>query len=1827
VKVVSISSSKPVFAWSDGANNGYYDRGISIHPDGSVSWYVFNKWTITTSGINITDNEWHHVVTYGGINGGKIFIDGIERASIASDGRSNASLDNTITLGSNYGGFFKGSIDEFRLYNRLLSADEIYNLYISNLNKYNQTQWYLYVNQSKNANAGLDDGTYTYSAYARDSSGNANSTETRTVTIQSDITDPTINFTSPTPPNGTTTTNTSIEINVSITEQNLKQIVYNWNGANCTMYNDSLVLMYNFDNITAIGENYTRNQVNGVVDISKYGNNGTLGNATAGTDPTWISSGKNGGAFEFDGTNDFINISDDQSLDMTQAITVMFWIKGSHPPDYSAIPIAHGTYTDSWWFELYSNRLSFWASFEDFGLSGTSAGISISEGSWKHVVGTYDSSDGSQKIYVNGKLHGSDTYSGTIMESSKPIYIGKAHSENGYGKYYFNGSIDEVRIWNRSLSADEVYQQYVSNLNKFNQTQWYLYVNQSKNATAGLDYGTYTYQAFATDTSSNSNSTEQRTITIKSDATDPQINFTTPTPQNGTSQSETNVEVNVSIIEANLEDVIYNWNVTNFTYYNDSLVLMLNLDNVSALGENDTHVVDVSGNGNNGTAESGASYSTSGKYGGAFEFDGVNGHINNSVINLTGTEVTISAWVNVKKFQSASPFISSLAGIEEGTSADTQTALIRFGDSDLDMNLTQFVLADSSGTQRKLNGITPLDTSTWYHVAGTYNGEVMSLYLNGVLDSSDSSLLTGEFQGRGNFHIAMIHEDRYLNGSIDEVRIWNRSLSADEIYQQYVSNLNKFNQTQWYLYVNQSKNATDGLDYGTYTYQAFASDIAGNGNATDERTVTISAETFPCTCGNICVNPSGWWRDGGVFNASGTLIQASIDAAAAGETIYVYNGSYTENVDVNKRLTLRGEGVGVVTVSANSSSDHVFEVTVNYVNISGFNLTGATGSGKAGFYLSGRQHCNIMDNNASGNRYGIYLSSSSNNNTIYNNYFNNTNNAYDSGYNTWNTTSTTGTNIIGGSHLGGNYWSDYAGFDTNGDGLGDILTPYNSLGNITNGGDYHPLVTPGFAAPNITSYAPSISVNDTAGATRTFNITIDQIVNITWHINGISIQDMNTSVTTASYTNTSTEIGVWNVSAVAENANGTDMQEWVWNVTVAPTNVTTSSNDTAYSVGGDPVIVDPYITVTGTCANPDATVGISGGFQSGDVLSGGGGSWDGSKGILTITDATNWTVLQSNLRSVTFNTTSGSISDRIITFTVVDELSDSLYYSETDHYYEFVSDPGIHWTAAKPAAESRSYSGLNGYLATVNSSGENDFISSKLSGEGWMGASDAASENAWCWVTGPEAGTQFWSGTGGGSVVGGCYNNWQSKEPNNHGSGEDYAHFRGDGSWNDYAGTTSVGGYVVEYGGPGFGGNASESSAMDTKTIIITHTCTCGDICVNETGWWSDGGVFNTNATTPIQAAQDNATSGDTICVKDGTYNTSIWISKDRLTFYSENGTANCIISATGDYAFAIAGSTNYVNISGFTVENATKSEWWSAGIIIQGSYCNVSYNLAHDNYIGINIDGGDHNLITYNNASYNSQDGIILCNSTNNTITSSTVSNNQRHGIQLNLSNNTNISSNSIKNNFDHGCYLNGTGNSLYCNNISGNGNSDNDYGIYVWSSNSNSIYDNYFDNTHNAYDNGNNIWNIIPTTGTNIINGSHIGGNYWSDYAGADTTGDGLGDILVPYHNGISNGGDYRPLATSGFATPIITSSVPGSSAAADTVGTPRTFSITIDQSVDVIWYINDTQVQTNDSVSIASYTNQNSVAGYWNVTAVVNNTIGHDIRTWWWCGCQRA
>nr|MDO8083115.1 right-handed parallel beta-helix repeat-containing protein [Candidatus Freyarchaeota archaeon] len=109
-----------------------------------------------------------------------------------------------------------------------------------------------------------------------------------------------------------------------------------------------------------------------------------------------------------------------------------------------------------------------------------------------------------------------------------------------------------------------------------------------------------------------------------------------------------------------------------------------------------------------------------------------------------------------------------------------------------------------------------------------------------------------------------------------------------------------------------------------------------------------------------------------------STIQAAVNAASNGDIIIVRDGTYTENVDVNKSLIIKSEnGAEATIVQAANQKDNAFEVTADYVNISGFTVKGASVN-VAGICLSNVKYCKISNNIGSGNDYFIYLNYTTN---------------------------------------------------------------------------------------------------------------------------------------------------------------------------------------------------------------------------------------------------------------------------------------------------------------------------------------------------------------------------------------------------------------------------------------------------------------------------------------------------------------------------------------------------------------------------------------------------------------------------------------------------------------------------------------------------------------------------------------------------------------------------------------------------------------------------------------------------------------------------------
>ncbi|MHC4586850.1 MAG: LamG domain-containing protein, partial [Planctomycetota bacterium] len=170
-------------------------------------------------------------------------------------------------------------------------------------------------------------------------------------------------------------------------------------------------------------------------------------------DTSWVD-GIVAGALAFDGDGDYVDLGKDPAFDVTRQITISAWIKvNAFDTDWQAI-INRG---DSAWRlqrDGNNNTLEFactglvvpgtrWAA-----IHGT---VDVNDGRWHHAVGTYDGSH--ICLYVDGKLDVSSTASGTIKINNQSVYIGENSEQTDR---FWNGLIDDVRIYSYALSADEI---------------------------------------------------------------------------------------------------------------------------------------------------------------------------------------------------------------------------------------------------------------------------------------------------------------------------------------------------------------------------------------------------------------------------------------------------------------------------------------------------------------------------------------------------------------------------------------------------------------------------------------------------------------------------------------------------------------------------------------------------------------------------------------------------------------------------------------------------------------------------------------------------------------------------------------------------------------------------------------------------------------------------------------------------------------------------------------------------------------------------------------------------------------------------------------------------------------------------------------------------------------------------------------------------------------------------------------------------------------------------------------------------------------------------
>jgi len=359
----------------------------------------------------------------------------------------------------------------------------------------------------------LVDNVYTWFVNLFDFAGNQYATANNTLTI--DTVYPQINFTNPTPSSGTSQNSQSFLVNITATDANPIYSLVN--------FDNSLISWWRLEsgNGTFFAD-----------DIGK--NNGTCFGAQC---PTFTNMGKFGGAYSFDAVNNFISAGTAASLNFTSASNYTFssWIKINGVGSDGAGNTILGKRNSSgagYKFYVYNDSRGLYFQSDNTNITSN---YPLNSNTWYHVAYTKNSSG--EYLFVNGVEVANGT-SPTLSTSTSNLYIG-SYIITGLG--LFNGNIDEVLAFNRSLSSNEIKSLYDATANRY------------QNNFTNLGDGTHTFKSYTIDATGFKNSTETRNATI--DTINPAINFTSPTDTTGSYFSRTNIVINTTASDSDLVNI------------------------------------------------------------------------------------------------------------------------------------------------------------------------------------------------------------------------------------------------------------------------------------------------------------------------------------------------------------------------------------------------------------------------------------------------------------------------------------------------------------------------------------------------------------------------------------------------------------------------------------------------------------------------------------------------------------------------------------------------------------------------------------------------------------------------------------------------------------------------------------------------------------------------------------------------------------------------------------------------------------------------------------------------------------------------------------------------------------------------------------------------------------------------------------------------------------------------------------------------------------------------------------------------------------------------
>jgi len=514
---------------------------------------------------------------------------------------------------------------------------------------------------------------------------------------------------------------------------------------------EGLVAAYAFDEGTGTS----------TVDASGKGNTGTLSNAT------WTTAGHSGNALSFNGTSSAVVVPDSSSLDLTTRMTMEAWVRPASTAGWRTVAMKEAT--GGIVYALYASQSS-GVPVGQVSLNGERSATGASAlplNAWNHVAVTWDGS--TLLLYVNGQPAGSTSAPGTLASSTGALRIGG----NSIWGEWFSGQLDDVRVYDRALTQGEV------------RTDMSTPVGGA--GPPPPDTQPPTAPGTPTATASGANvSLSWAAATDNVGVTRYRVHRSTTGGFTPSAANQIGTATGTTFADNGLAPATYRYKIVAEDAAGNAgpasgegaatVQQQTPAGLVAAYAFNEgsgTAVNDASGKNNRGTTSGGTTWTTGGRNGGAMTFNGTNAMVtvaDSASLDLT-TGLTIEAWVRAAD---TSAVWSTIAlkerpngmcyGLYAKTSSSGPSLQVRTG-----------------GSEPRTPNVAVPGANTWVHVAATYDGSTLRMYVNGgqvaganatgAVTTSNSALRIGGNSVWG----------EYLSGSLDDLRIYNRALTAVEI--------------------------------------------------------------------------------------------------------------------------------------------------------------------------------------------------------------------------------------------------------------------------------------------------------------------------------------------------------------------------------------------------------------------------------------------------------------------------------------------------------------------------------------------------------------------------------------------------------------------------------------------------------------------------------------------------------------------------------------------------------------------------------------------------------------------------------------------------------------------------------------------------------------------------------------------------------------------------------------------------------------------------------------------------------------------------------------